>query len=436
MSLSSPSDRCIGIVGDGPEALILSVLFAESRISTYLAGPFEALEERTSRRSGLEEARWLLGIHSKTGTIQLAHDIEEIPISTLKNIVLVGHASGQQEVGTHEKSVRAMARAIQKGSVFTFAGLSRPGYTSDLGEVIQRYSGLRLGDDIGLCYLQLLWNGESLREFRETPRIIAGSGTEEISRSQEVFLSVFPSLSSSQNLRAAEAAGLFVPVYHEVLGALQLELASLCAGDGVDYADVLDLCRGSGLGLGSPRIASARDGIGAEIALATSRKGSSSHVIRAARRVNQEAHQHVFRMVKEALERCGKRIRRSRVAILGLEGLGIGARLRPEPPEIIMTLRRRGAIVSLYPGRNPWLADGFSSEHVKIERSVVKAVEDANCAIIALDGLDAADLNPQRLAAEMSHPAAICDLNRVLEASNVERTGLFYSSIGRGSQGA
>jgi len=33
----------------------------------------------------------------------------------------------------------------------------------------------------------------------------------------------------------------------------------------------------------------------------------------------------------------------------------------------------------------------------------------------------------------MNRPGAICDLTRVLEASNVERAGLFYTTIGRGT---
>ena len=54
---------------------------------------------------------------------------------------------------------------------------------------------------------------------------------------------------------------------------------------------------------------------------------------------------------------------------------------------------------------------------------------------IALDRSDFGEISPQKLASEMSRPAAICDLSRVLEASNVERAGLFYTSIGRGNSG-
>jgi hypothetical protein len=54
---------------------------------------------------------------------------------------------------------------------------------------------------------------------------------------------------------------------------------------------------------------------------------------------------------------------------------------------------------------------------------------------VALDRSDFGEISPQKLASEMSHPGAICDLSRVLEASNVEKVGLFYTSIGRGSSG-
>ena len=52
--------------------------------------------------------------------------------------------------------------------------------------------------------------------------------------------------------------------------------------------------------------------------------------------------------------------------------------------------------------------------------------------MIALERLEDGELNVPKLASEMSHPAAVCDLTGVLEASNVERAGLLYASFGRG----
>ena len=137
-------------------------------------------------------------------------------------------------------------------------------------------------------------------------------------------------------------------------------------------------------------------------------------------------------MVKGALARCGLRLRHSRIALLGLHGLGANAGIRPEQIGLLQALNKRGAIVSVYPGNGVgW--SGSGSGRVLVEQSMVRAVERAQCAVVALEDREVGELNPFRLAAEMSRPAALCDLTGSLEASNVERAGLFYASIGRGS---
>ncbi|HYY91359.1 MAG TPA: hypothetical protein VE955_05165, partial [Candidatus Dormibacteraeota bacterium] len=139
-------------------------------------------------------------------------------------------------------------------------------------------------------------------------------------------------------------------------------------------------------------------------------------------------------MVRRALGRCGYPFRRSRIAILGTDGLLKNSWSKPESPPIVQSLRKKGAIVSLYPGEKgsePWTR--IVGEHARIENSLLKAVAKANCTLVALPKSRASELDADQLASEMNRPGAICDLSRVLEASNVERAGHFYTTIGRGT---
>jgi len=72
---------------------------------------------------------------------------------------------------------------------------------------------------------------------------------------------------------------------------------------------------------------------------------------------------------------------------------------------------------------------------LRVEPDLARAVQKAQCVIIALKPSyrESCILTPQKLAVELDRPAVICDLSRVMEASNVERSGLFYTSIGRGN---
>jgi hypothetical protein len=122
------------------------------------------------------------------------------------------------------------------------------------------------------------------------------------------------------------------------------------------------------------------------------------------------------------------------VAILGTEGLLKNSWSKPESPQIIESLRKKGAQITLYPGEKgsqPWVQ--MLGAHARVENSLLRAVSKANCTLVALPKSSATEFDAEQIATEMNRPGAICDLTRVLEASNVEKAGLFYTTIGRGT---
>ena len=429
-------DPKIAIVGNQPEAVLLSALFAEAGQPNRLVGNFDEVSTKRDEGGGLAEARWLLGIHRKAGTTQFVPNIEDLSENPPSTVVLTGHAVSQKEQGDLERMTRALCKILPHGASVTFTGLCPPNFTgSFLRDTIEKHSGHKVGSDIQLTYLPLYWSGETLRRFKEKPKLIGGIGSDGPSLAQETFLGVFPSISTSLKLGAIEAAGLFGPIYRDVLRALEFELADLCEADSVDYSEALELCRKSGTSvLDIPRTFVGTDSVASNIVLNTSIKKGSMSVVRAARRINETGEQKVLDLVKNALSLCGKRLRHSRISVLGFAGLDSPRDSKLNAPQVIRTLERRGAIVSVYPGRdNRWFDPGILSRQVRVENTPLRAASKTSCALIALDSYDYREISPQMLASEMNHPAAICDLAGVLEASNVERAGLFYTSIGRGS---
>ena len=380
----------------------------------------------------------MLGVHRREGTTTLLSNVEELSATPASIMVLTGHSVSQKELGELDRTTRALCKILPHGASLTYTGLCRPNFTGTiLRETIEKHSGHTVGRDVQLSYLPLFWGGESLQKFREKQKLVAGIGTVGPSLAQELFLSVFPSISTSPKLGPAEAAGLFGPIYRDVLRALEFELANMCEGHDVDYSEALDLCGQSGThDLGFPDTFVARDAIASDIAISSAGGRGGMSVVRAARRINEAGEQRVLDLVKNALSLCGKRFRHSRIAILGFSGLESARDAKPSPPPIIQTLERRGAILSVYPGRdNKWFEPGIISDRIRIENTPLRAASKSSCALVALDRWDFGEISPQKLASEMSHPGAICDLSRVLEASNVERAGLFYTSIGRGNSG-
>ena len=433
----------ITVIGDNPEATLVSVLLAEIGNPNNIVGN-GALP--TARQSSLDEAgdeaHRFLNAHIRAGTIRRVEEVDQLDDGQTQILIITDHADDNAQAALVQRRVHQVARVMTTDQLLLYTGLCPPSFTEQrLGPVLERQSGLKVGEDIGLCYLPLLCNGEALHQFREVPRIIAGTPKHGLEKIQEILLPAFPSLTVAQSISSAETAGLITPVCQDVFQALELELAQVCAARKVDYSNVMRLC-GRGI-FASPKSTSRidrNDMLASRIVLDVIGSRNRPLMIRTARRINQKAPQQVLAMVKDALALCGRRMNRSKIAILGVEGLGLGFNDGFRDLEVVRTLVRRGAIISFYPGEQkagittPERVDG-RPWRVRVEPDLTRAVQKAQCAIIALKPsiLESLALSPQKLAVEMDHPAAICDLSGVLEASNVERSGLFYTSFGRGN---
>jgi UDP-N-acetyl-D-mannosaminuronate dehydrogenase len=429
-------NHSVAIVGDNPEALLLSVLYAEAGISNYLVGPFGDDGRAHTNRPGIEEALWLLGILTRSGKISLVTDHRQLPLSQIRTLILSAHASNHDHTSSLEMMIRNLATGLSTGTTVAFAGLCSPHYTSSvLKSTMERFSGLEVGADLGLYYLPLFWRGERIQEFKEKPKVLATFQSSGPQLFVEELLRVFPTLSLASSVELAEASGLFSAISHEVERALGLELAKISEKTGINYDEALDLCKDTRVPLTArPTVTPGRESIGTEIALTHLLLKGGPRLVRAAHSINQEYQSQVLDMIRRALSHCGYPFRRSRVAILGTDGLLKNSWSKPESPPIVQSLLKKGAIVSLYPGENgsePWAR--IVGEQARIENSLLKAVAKANCTVIALPKSYAREVDAGQIASEMNRPAAICDLTGVLEASNVERAGLFYTTIGRGT---
>jgi UDP-N-acetyl-D-mannosaminuronate dehydrogenase len=426
----------VAIIGDNPEALLLSVLYAEAGIPNYLVGPFGDDGRTHANRQGIEEALWLLGIFKKSGRIRITPDCHQLSLSQVKTLILATHASSPDHTNAIEMTLRNLAPGLAAGTSIAFTGLCKPRYTSSVVKsTIEKHGGLKIGVDMNLYYLPLFWAGERLQEFKEKRRVLAGFEGTLSSSFQEELLRIFPTLSLTSTAELAEASGLFSAVSREVTRALELELAKISERHGINYDEVLELCGDTRVAItGSSNPIPERESIGTGIALSSSLRRNGPRLVRAAHSINAEYQSQIVDMIRRALSHCGHPFRRSRVAILGTHGLLKNSWSKPESPPIIESLRKKGAHVSLYPGElgsQPWVQ--MVGDRARIENSLLRAVTMANCTVVALPKSSASELNPDQLATHMNRPGAICDLTRVLEASNVQRAGLFYTTIGRGT---
>src|SRR5207302_8031408 len=132
---------------------------------------------------------------------------------------------------------------------------------------------------------------------------------------------------------------------------------------------------------------------------------NGARIVRAAHYISEKYQSQIVGMIGRALSHCGYPFRRSRVAIIGTDGLLMNPWSKPESPPIIESLRKRGARISLYPGETgsqPWAQ--MVGDHARVESSLLRAVAKANCTVVALPKSSATELDPDQLAAEMNRP--------------------------------
>src|SRR6266498_1086649 len=114
-------NHSVAIIGDNPEALLLSVLYAEAGIPNYLVGPFGDDGRTHTNRPGIEEALWLLGILTKSGKVSLTPDYRQLPLSKVRTLLLANHASTLDQTNTLEMTARNIAPGLAAGTTVGFA---------------------------------------------------------------------------------------------------------------------------------------------------------------------------------------------------------------------------------------------------------------------------------------------------------------------------
>src|SRR2546422_4712696 len=333
------------------------------------------------------EALWLLGIFKKSGKIRITPDYHRLPLSQVRTLILATHISSPEQTNAFETMLRNLAPGLAIGTSIAFAGLCKPRYTfSIVKSTIEKHGGLKIGVDLNLYYIPLFWAGERIREFKEKRKVLAGFDGALSTAFQEEFLRVFPTLSLTSTVEVAEASGLYSAVSREVARALELELAKMSEAHGVNYDEVLELCKDSRITLTERSNPDPeRESIGTSIALSSSQRRNGPRLVRAAHSINQEYQSQIVDMIRRALSHCGYPFRRSRIAILGTDGLLKTPWSKPESPPIIESLRKKGARVSLYPGETgsqPWAQ--MVGDHARVESSLLRAVAKANGTVVAL----------------------------------------------------
>ncbi|MEM2105677.1 MAG: UDP binding domain-containing protein, partial [Candidatus Bathyarchaeia archaeon] len=324
---------------------------------------------------------------------------------------------------------------FRRGALVVFTSTVGVGVTQSLiRESLENASGLKCGVDFGLAYSPVKsLDGQTLETVEKSERIVAAFDKDSLNAASIFLESITKcSLKKTLSVKAAEAAVIFEAMRNNVSAALSREFAVFCEKAGIDFAEVAKLLKNDASGAFSAVHFDDTHCVEPYFFLEDAENFNiKTRVLKAADDVNTAIVKHAANLIRDALKGCSKTLRRARITVLGVtRSRNAKTPLKSVAVELIRMLNAAGARLSVY---DPNVTVEEVHELLNLRKSLVDALEGADCAVI-LTGHDAfRQMNLKELKVMMKMPAAIVDLEGIVEPSAVEKEGFIYRGLGRGA---
>lgn len=340
-----------------------------------------------------------------------------------------------------EKVCRQIGRKMQEGSLVVLESTVGVGTTESLVIAsLEAASGYQAGKEFGLVYSPIRASESSiLKDLLNYPRIIAATDTRSLRAASTLFRAIgVDKIIHASSFRAVETEKLFENVYRDVVLALTNELAAFCENAGLDYNEVLEMCKsqpfchlllpGAWVGGGcipvNPHF----------LIEAGEYNNSKLRLVKLARKLNDQLLSHTIRLVVKSLRDAGRSIRRARIAVFGASYKANVKNLAYSPIHLLVDrLSKKGAEVRVY---DPF----FTSEELRrsglpAARGVKGTLEGVDLLLITVAHDEFKTLNLRSVTRLMRKSAVVIDCGNVLNPRKVEEEKLVYRRLGRGVQG-
>lgn len=139
-----------------------------------------------------------------------------------------------------ENLLRAALPHLRKGQLLVLRSTVAPGATEQLGRLIERRGGLRIGEDLFLAFCpERIAEGHSFAELPEVPQIVGGVDAASSERAAKFFRLVTPTIHQI-DARSAELSKLFCNMYRYIDFAIGNEFMMIAAQHGREIYPILD----------------------------------------------------------------------------------------------------------------------------------------------------------------------------------------------------
>ena len=411
----------ISVIGLGRVGLPLAVTLADCGFDTLGIDINEELVEKINRGEspfedevGLKE---LLKRNVGEGRLTATVSLEERDF----NIITVPTLIRGEEPDID--AVYAVAGEIRKpmDKVFVLESTVPPLTTERFGEIVAKKTGYKAGKDFGLAYSpERVQAPQVLRDLKTYPKIVGGIDEKSGFIVSEVYSCFAPGIIKVSSPLVAEIDKIIENAHRDLNIAFANELAMICEIYGIDVYEIIKTansqpyCNILNPGLvGGHCIPMDPYYILSEV----ERRGYTANLIKEARRINEAMANHVAGMVEG-----------EKVTILGLSFKpDIKAFEHSHTLKLIDALRAKSHEHEIVV-HDPFLGD--EEFDFRVEKDLYKAVEGADCVILATAHSVYKKINLKEIRKRMKGDLVV-DVRGFFDAEAVEAKGLRYKGIGR-----
>ena len=429
-TVNERSRLTVCVVGCGRKGLTHACLFADAGFKVIAAdkSPKTVSMIKSSRRIFYnKKLNETLKKHVKEKRINITTDVKkaaaESDVITIFAPVDVDE-KGRIDYSCLEKTCKEVGLGMRKGSLVINMTTVTPGTTEELvRKTLENASGFKAGEDFGLGYASPI----------NSPRIAAGINEKSLKATATVLRTITNgSLVTLENVKAAETAFLFTVVQRGVDVALASEFSVFCEKVGVDYLEVQKAVNMHSNSLVLPRVSQLSSKPFQYVLEEAEALNLKMRITSSARENVENVLAHAVRLVRNALRACGKPLRRSRIAVLGVSA-------KPDRKEknnnwfvkkFVETLAAKGARIKVY---DPFFTEKELNEMgYQAGKTLTQTLENVDCIVVTVPHERFRKMNMRRLSFMVKMPAAIVDLAYILDREKAEKEGFAFRGLGRG----
>jgi UDP-N-acetyl-D-mannosaminuronic acid dehydrogenase len=449
--------RKIVVIGMGYVGIPVAALLADVR-SFNVVGV-----QRRSKRSGwkikyLNEGKNPIGGDEpglseliarvvKKGTFSVSEDISECKNADAV-LLDVQTPTDSNRIPRYEslKEVSAqVGKHIRPGTLVIIESTVAPGTTENVVKpILEKTSGMKAGQDFSLafCYERVMV-GRLLKNIMELPRIVGGIDQKSTQRAMELYGHIVKAKLCPTDALTAEMAKVVENAYRDVNIAFSNEVAIICESLGIDAYEVRELVNTLPNDPTNPASNPVRNmhypgcGVGGhclpkdpwllKYGLDTYGKFKfSPKIIIASRELNDSMPIHVADLTEEALAEHNKKIRGSKIAVLGVAFLENSDDTRNTPTTVLYNeMIKRGAQPVLH---DPLVRD-FEFPFTK---DLDKALTQADAVILLTKHKEYQNIDLNELSTKLATPILIDGRNMFSKDAAI-KAGLTYRGVGKGT---